>query len=99
MKAKAKKKIKKVQFVSGPLFQQILSGHLPEFSEAKPMAITLNGEKVYPMNSEKVWLGAEENKHLKAELPPNNESENEEINIWTTKILPPCYYRRAERRL
>ena len=86
VKAEAKKKIKKLQFVSGNLFQHIISGHLPEFSETK--SITINGEKVYPMNGKKVWVGAEENKQLRAELPPNNESENEEINVWTTSTRP-----------
>ena len=88
VKAEAKKKIKKLQFVSGNLFQHIISGHLPEFSEAKPITITIKGEKVYAVNGEKVWVSAEENKQLRATPSSNNESENEEINIWTTSTRP-----------
>lgn len=88
VKTEAKKKIKKLQFVSGNLFQHIISGYLPEFSEEKPITITINGEKGYPMNGEKVWVGVEGNKQLRAELSTNNESENEEINIWETGTRP-----------
>ena len=40
------------------------------------------------MNSEKVWVGAEENKYLRATLSSNNESENGEVNIWQTSTRP-----------
>ena len=88
VKTEAKKKIKKLQFVSGNLFQRIISGHLPEFSPDKPIATTLNGEEIYLMNSEKIWVNAEENKHLREALFLNNETENEEINIWQTPTRP-----------
>ena len=88
MKAEAKKKIKKLQFVSAHLFQHIISGHLPEFSEAKPITITIKGEKVYAVNGEKVWVNAEENKQLRAALRPSNESENEDITISETATRP-----------
>lgn len=88
LEAEAKKKIKKLQFVSANPFWHVISGHLPEFSQDTPMAITLKGEKVYPMNSEKIWVGAEENEQLRATLSPNNESENGEVNIWQTSTRP-----------
>ena len=86
VKAEAQKKIKKLQFVSGNLFQHIISGHLPEFSETK--LITLNGEKGYPMNGEKAWVSAEENKQLSDILRSINQSEKENINIWETDTRP-----------
>ena len=88
VKAEAKKKIKKLQFVSAHLFCHIISGHLPEFSEAKPITITIKGEKVYTANGEKVWVSAEENKQLSAALRPSNESENEDITISETATRP-----------
>ena len=88
VKAEAKKKIKKLQFVSGNLFQYIISGPLPEFSQDKPIAITLNGEKVYPMNGERAWVSTEENKQLSDILRSVNQSEKEEINIWETDTRP-----------
>ena len=87
-KAEGKRKIKKLQFVSGNFFEYMVSGYLPEFSKDKPITITLKGEKVYPINGEKVWVDAEENKQLRAALSPNTESENEDINIWTTNTRP-----------
>ena len=88
VRAQARKKIKKLQFISGNLFHSIISGHLPEFSQDKPIAIALNGEKVYPMNGEKVWVKAEENKQLRPALSLDNESENEETHIWQTPTRP-----------
>ena len=86
VKAEAKKQIKKLQFVSDNLFQHIISGHLPEFSETK--RITFNGEKSYPMNGEKAWVSAEENKQLRDILCSINQSEKEDINIWETDTRP-----------
>ena len=87
-KAEGKRKIKKLQFVSGNFFEYMVSGYLPEFSKDKPITITLKGEKVYPINGEKVWVDAQENKQLRAALSPNGESENEDINIWQTPTRP-----------
>lgn len=77
-KAEVKKKIKKLQFVSGNLFRHIISGHLPASSDKK--LITINGEKCYPMNREKAWINSEENRQLKNTL--------EEIDIWETDTRP-----------
>ena len=88
VKVEAKKKIKKLQFVSGHLFQHIISGHLPEFTEDEPIAITINGEKLCPMNGEKVWVSAEENRQLSDILHSINQSEKEDINIWETDTRP-----------
>ena len=76
MKAEAKKKMQEITICfQQHLFQHIISGHLPEFSEEKPIAITLNSEKVYPMNGEKAWISPEENRQLKDTLRPMNQSE------------------------
>lgn len=83
VKTEARKKIKKLQFVSSNLFQHIISGYLPEFSEEKPITITINGEKVYPMNGEKVWVGADEKERLKALM-----DENKKVNVWETDTRP-----------
>ena len=83
VKAEAKKKIKKLQFVSDNLFQHIISGHLPEFSEEKPITITINGEKIYPMNNENVWISVHEKDQLKELM-----DENKKMNVWETDTRP-----------
>ncbi len=93
VKEEAKKKVKKLQLVSSNLFQYIISGHLPKFSENKPIAITMNGEKVYPMNGEKVWVSPDEKTLLKEAMDEKlsaaeKKSKDEDINIWETTTRP-----------
>ena len=86
--AEAKKKIKKLQFVSGSLFQYIISGHLPYFSGEE--SITINATEICSMNSEKVWGTTEERDQLK-ELLTDNDREKSDDNtpvIWKTATRP-----------
>ena len=78
-KAKAQKKIKKLQFVSAPLFRQAISGHLPEFIKDKP--ITINGEEICFINSENVWVSSEERDQLQNAM-------DDKLNVWETTTRP-----------
>ena len=94
VKAEAKKKIKKLQFVSNNLFQHIISGHLPEFSKEKPITVTINGERVYPINGGMLWVSLEEKEQLKKVMMTSEEKEqlenamDDKLSIWETTTRP-----------
>ena len=81
----ARKKIKKLQFVSAPLFQQIISGHMPAFVENKP--ITINGEEVCLINGERVWVTTKERDQLK-NLTDEDIGGDENLYVWRTATRP-----------
>lgn len=91
VKADARKKIKKLQFVSANLFQHIVSGYHPQFSEDN--RITLNGEEVCKINGEKVWVNPDEKallreKKAKERNVKTEEVKADEIDIWKTSTRP-----------
>ena len=91
VKADARKKIKKLQFVSANLFQHIVSGYHPQFSEDN--RITLNGEEVCQINGEKVWVNPDEKallreKKAKERNVKTEEVRDDEIDIWKTDTRP-----------
>ena len=91
VKADARKKIKKLQFVSASLFQHIVSGNHPQFSEDN--RITLNGEEVCKINGEKVWVNPDEKallreKKAKERNVKTEEVRDDEIDIWKTTTRP-----------
>ncbi len=89
IKAKAQKKIKNLQFVSGNLFHAIISGHTPTFTKDNcSIAINLSGEEICPANSERAWITTEEKEKLAETLCPSNKNRKDELNIWTTHIRP-----------
>ena len=65
------KKSKRVQFVSDNIFRDIIAGNPPDFDEDDLI------------NSENVWISAEEKDQLKELM-----DENKKVNIWETDTRP-----------
>ena len=65
------KKSKRVQFVSDNIFRDIITGNSPDFDEDNLI------------NSDNVWISADEKERLKALM-----DENKKVNVWETGTRP-----------
>ena len=95
METEARKQIKKLQFVSSPIFQHIISGHQPKISknetddcESRTTNIVLDNEKICLINGESMWVNCEENKQLEKAFNLKDKKENKKVEISESLIRP-----------